>query len=143
MAGRLGVYRDPWFGDVSICEAGEGVRFASAKSPLMTGDVMRVGDRLLVQWHRPDIEPWLHFGPEGSQPMTLEMSKIDPDADFSADFEDLSFVRTGDCPAAQLGSAACRARGGQSVEIPMVHGSLKKKKEQKHKQDTDDIDHAT
>src|SRR3546814_6626704 len=85
MAGRLGVYRDPWFGDVSICEAGEGVRFASAKSPLMTGDVMRVGDRLLVQWHRPDIEPWLHFGPEGSQPTTLQMSKIDPDADFSAD----------------------------------------------------------
>src|SRR3546814_1400540 len=134
MAGRLGVYRDPWFGDVSICEAGEGVRFASAKSPLMTGDVMRVGDRLLVQWHRPDIEPWLHFGPEGSQPMTLEMSKIDPDADFSADFEDLSFVRTGDCPAErgvpavspadeaqsaglvairEVGRAACRERGGK------------------------------
>src|SRR3546814_2739253 len=62
----------------------------------MTGDVMRVGDRLLVQWHRPDIEPWLHFGPEGSQLTTLQTSKIDPDADFSADFEDLSFVRTGD-----------------------------------------------
>src|SRR3546814_16541586 len=74
MAGRLGVYRDPWFGDVSICEAGEGVRFASAKSPMMTGDVMRVGDRLLWQWHRPDIEPCLHFGPEGSQPMTLTIS---------------------------------------------------------------------
>jgi hypothetical protein len=26
------------------------------------------------------------------------MSKIDPDADFSSDFEDLAFVRTGDCP---------------------------------------------
>ena len=101
MAGLLGIYRDPWFGDVSICEAGDGVRFASAKSPLMTGDVMRVGDRLLVQWLRPDIEPWLHFGAEGSRPMTLGMSKIDPDADFSADFEDLAFVRTGDCPAEQ------------------------------------------
>src|SRR3546814_1863588 len=115
MAGRLGVYRDPWFGDVSICEAGEGVRFASAKSPLMTGDVMRVGDRLLVQWHRPDIEPWLHFGPEGSQPMTLEMSKIDPDADFSADFEDLSFVRTGDCPAERGVPAVSPADDAQSA----------------------------
>src|SRR3546814_10502838 len=30
MAGRLGVYRDPWFGDVSICEAGEGVQIGRA-----------------------------------------------------------------------------------------------------------------
>src|SRR3546814_13720446 len=109
MAGRLGVYRDPWFGDVSICEAGEVVRFASAKSPLMTGDVMRVGDRLLVQWHRPYIEPWLHFAPAGSQPLTLVLSKIAPGADFSADFEDLSFMRTGDCPAARGGPAVSHA----------------------------------
>lgn len=100
MAGRLGVYRDPWFGNVSICPAGEGVRFASAKSPRMVGDVMRVGDRLLVQWQGrgTDTEPWLHFGPADSRPMTLAMSKIDPDADFSNDFEDLAFTRTGDCP---------------------------------------------
>src|SRR3546814_12975691 len=112
MAGRLGVYRDPWFGDVSICEAGEGVRFASAKSPLMTGDVMRVGDRLLVQWHRPDIEPWLHFGPEGSQPTTLQMSKIDPDADFSADFEDLSF-RSEERRVGEECVSKCRSRGSR------------------------------
>lgn len=115
MAGRLGVYRDPWFGEVSICEAGGGVRFASAKSPLMTGDVMRVGDRLLVQWLRPDIEPWLHFGPAGSQPMTLEMSKIDPEADFSADFEDLAFVRTGDCRAERDVPAVSPADDPQSA----------------------------
>ena len=100
MAGRLGVYRDPWFGEVSICPAGAGVRFAAAKSPRMAGDVMRVGDRLLVQWsgRGADTEPWLHFASAGSTPMTLAMSKIDPEADFSSDFEDLSFVRTGDCP---------------------------------------------
>ncbi len=101
MAGRLGVYRDPWFGDVSICPAGDGVRFAAAKSPRMVGDVMQVGERLLVQWQGSgaDTEPWLHFGPADSLQGTLKMSKIDPDADFSSDFEDLSFVRTGDCPA--------------------------------------------
>jgi CubicO group peptidase (beta-lactamase class C family) len=100
MRGRLGVYRDPWFGDVSICPAGDGVQFASAKSPLMVGDVMQAGDRLLVQWHGrgADTEPWLAFGSKTSTPATLKMSKIDPDADFSSDFEDLSFVRTGDCP---------------------------------------------
>jgi CubicO group peptidase (beta-lactamase class C family) len=100
MHGRLGVYRDPWFGDVSICPAGDGVQFASAKSPLMVGDVMQAGDRLLVQWRGrgADTEPWLAFGSKTSTPATLKMSKIDPDADFSSDFEDLSFVRTGDCP---------------------------------------------
>jgi len=103
MAGQLGVYRDPWFGDVSICPAGDGVRFASVKSPRMVGDVMRAGDRLLVQWQGSgaDTEPWLAFGSDTVAPMTLEMSKIDPDADFSSDFEDLSFVRVGDCPRSQ------------------------------------------
>ena len=79
------------------------MRFASVKSPRMVGDVMRAGNRLLVQWQGSgaDTEPWLEFGPETVSPMTLEMSKIDPDADFSSDFEDLSFVRVGDCPRSQ------------------------------------------
>ena len=53
-----------------------------------------------MQWQGSgaDTEPWLDFGPEAVTPMTLKMSKIDPDADFSSDFEDLSFVRIGDCP---------------------------------------------
>lgn len=99
MGARLGVYRDPWFGDVSICPAGDGVRFASRKSPLMVGEVMRAGDRFLVQWdgRGADTEPWLDFG-ESDGARTLKMAKIDPEADFSSDFEDLAFVRTGDCP---------------------------------------------
>src|SRR5690606_2489325 len=78
MAGMLGVYRDPWFGDVSICPAGDSVRFASAKSPRLVGDVMRAGDRLLVQWRGSggDTEPWLDFGPGDAQPVTLAMAKI-------------------------------------------------------------------
>src|SRR5690606_3219044 len=112
MAGRLGVYRDPWFGEVSICPAGDGVRFAAAKSPRMAGEVMRVDDRLLVQWsgRGADTEPWLHFGAAGVAPMTLAMSKIDPEADFSSDFEDLAFVRTGDCPM----------DGGPKANVPAV-----------------------
>ncbi len=99
MDGRLGIYRDPWFGDVSICPSGAGVRFASEKSPLLAGEVMRAGDRFLVRWQGrgADTEPWLDFGAGGGE-RTLKMAKIDPEADFSSDFEDLSFVRTGDCP---------------------------------------------
>lgn len=96
----LGVYRDPWFGESSICVQGDRVRFSSAKSPQLAGDVMLVGNRLLVDWYdeRADAEPWLEFSPPtrgGSS--TLTMAKVDPDADFSNDYEDLFFTRVGNC----------------------------------------------
>jgi CubicO group peptidase (beta-lactamase class C family) len=101
MAGKLGIYRDPWFGDVSVCATGKGIRFASEKSPLMAGEVMQAGTRLLVQWEGTgaDTEPWLDFHAKGGRMVGMTMKKIDPDADFSSDFEDLSFERVGDCPA--------------------------------------------
>ena len=100
MSERLGVYRDPWFGEVSICEDAGGIRFSSAKSPLMVGEVMQSGTRLLVQWQGrgADTEPWLDFHEQAGKPIELKMSKIDPDADFSSDFEDLAFERVDDCP---------------------------------------------
>jgi CubicO group peptidase (beta-lactamase class C family) len=72
------------------------VRFNSVKSPLMAGDVMRVGERLLVDWDdvSGDVEPWLNF-----KTKTLTLAKVDPDGDFSSDFEDLFFTRVGDCKA--------------------------------------------
>ncbi|TKR32988.1 serine hydrolase [Luteimonas gilva] len=97
--GRLGVYRDPWFGEVAICANPAGaVTFASAKSPTMTGAVMRVGERLLVDWDsdRMDTEAWLDFDTK-AKPIRLTMAKTDPDADFSSDYEDLHFERIGDC----------------------------------------------
>ncbi len=100
MAGKLGIYRDPWFGDVSICNTSDGIVFASLKSPLMVGEVMQAGKHLLVQWRGSgaDTEPWLDFHAAAQQPAGMTMSKIDPDADFSSDFEDLSFVRVASCP---------------------------------------------
>ena len=78
--------------------------FASVKSPQLTGTLMQVGGRVLVDWIQDDIdtEAWLSFG-HGSASnghdaaTTLTMSKVDPDADFSYDFEDLAFARVGDC----------------------------------------------
>jgi len=63
----------------------------------MTGQVMRVGDKYLVQWDSDavDTEAWLRF-PEKSGG-TLRLAKIDPDADFSTDFEDLAFTREHGC----------------------------------------------
>lgn len=100
-AGFIGRYRDPWFGEVSICAEGEGIGFRAAKSPKLHGMVVRSGERLLVEWHDlgEDAEAWLSFAPPGAGPTRLTMAKVDPEADFSYDYEDLAFERIGDCPA--------------------------------------------
>ena len=92
---QLGLWRDPWFGEARICAQDGGVRFVSLKSPRLTGQVMRVGDRYLVHWDHDDIEAWLRF-PEHAGG-TLHMAKVDPDADFSSDYEDLAFTREHAC----------------------------------------------
>jgi hypothetical protein len=97
----LGVWRDPWFGEISICPRADSVRFNAAKSPLMAGQLMRVGERWLVAWDddRIDAEAWVDVGadPKSKKNRSLTMTKVDPAADFSFDFEDLSFKRERDC----------------------------------------------
>ena len=111
----LGTWRDPWLGEATICGRDGRVQFRVAKSPLLAGDLMRVGDRYLVDWHADSVgvEPWMDFAGEGGR-RTLAMSKLDPEADFSSDFEDLAFVRTGDCPAPgpRVSPAATAAEAG-------------------------------
>jgi CubicO group peptidase (beta-lactamase class C family) len=99
IADKLGVYRDPWFGEVSICPREDGVGFVAAKSPQLDGEVMQAGERLLVDWRDDsiDAEAWLDFAASPVIPMGLRLSKIDPEADFSYDYEDLAFTRVGDC----------------------------------------------
>ena len=99
MARDTGVWRDPWFGEVSICRRGEAVRFEAAKSPLLAGTIMVVGDRRLVDWDDDsvDAEAWLDFSEEGNGKPTLTMAKVDPEADFSFDYEDLKFARVRAC----------------------------------------------
>ena len=96
----LGHYRDPWFGEVAICAADGGVRFEAAKSPRLSGPVHAAAGRLLVDFDTlgADADAWLEFtrGDDGSA--RLAMAKVDPEADFSYDYEDLGFIRTGNCP---------------------------------------------
>ena len=60
---QLGIYRDPWFGEVAICERDGAIDFTSAKSPRLSGEVMQAGERLLVDWRDDsiDAEAWLDF----------------------------------------------------------------------------------
>ncbi len=97
MKDLLGIWRDPWFGEVAICADKSRVRFRAAKSPLLTGTLMRVGERTLIDWDddRVDAEAWLDFSSD--TPPRLTMSKVDADADFSYDYEDLAFSRVRAC----------------------------------------------
>ncbi|KQZ60404.1 penicillin-binding protein [Lysobacter sp. Root559] len=94
----LGRYGDPWFGEVSLCAQGARVRFVSRKSPMLSGTVQRVDARWLVDWDdvSVDAEAWLDFG-AAPDTGTMKMAKVDPEADFSYDYEDLAFVRVGGC----------------------------------------------
>jgi len=95
----LGVYRDPWFGEVSVCARDNRVQFVAAKSPRLAGTLIQVADRVLVDWtdESVDVDAWLDFSTERGTP-AMSMTKVDPEADFSFDFEDLRFVRTAACP---------------------------------------------
>lgn len=98
----LGHYRDPWFGGVSICaDADRHVRFQAMKSPKLAGPVRIVHGRPYVDWTDPTVETdaWLDFDATAApgQAVRLRMAKVDPQDDFSADFEDLRFERIGPC----------------------------------------------
>ena len=96
----LGIYRDPWFGVARLCAEDDRVVFRAAKSPRLHGAVQRVGERFLVDWDDAsvDAEPWLDFHPASAEtPVRLDLSHVDPSADFSYDYADLAFVRMGEC----------------------------------------------
>jgi CubicO group peptidase (beta-lactamase class C family) len=98
LRGATGLYRDPWLGQARLCPENGRLRFTVDKSPTLRGTVMQLDTRWLVQWDTlgADAEPWLQVEP-GSPP-ALTLRAIDPDIDFSYDFQDLHFTRTGDCP---------------------------------------------
>lgn len=95
LSSRLGIWRDAWFGSISLCPRDGSIRFASTKSPRLSGTVMRAGKRYLVHWDHGDADAWLDFPVNAKG--ALHMTKVDPSADFSYDFEDLTFHREHGC----------------------------------------------
>jgi CubicO group peptidase (beta-lactamase class C family) len=99
MKQQAGIWHDPWFGAVAICPRDHRVRFSAAKSPRLAGTIMQVGGRYLVDWDDDsvDAEAWLDFQSSDDGRLFLTMSKVDPQADFSFDYEDLAFTRERNC----------------------------------------------
>lgn len=92
-----GRYADPWLGPASLCAGKDGLRFSVDKSPALQAAVLKLQGRWLLRWDTlgDEAQAWLQPG-EGPVP-TLDLRAIDPDIDFSYDFQDLHFTRTGDC----------------------------------------------
>jgi len=95
---RAGIWRDPWFGEVTLCPRDGKLQFVSARSPRMSGQVMRADERWYVAWQGlgEDADAWLEFAGDAQHPL-LHLRAIDPDIDFSYDYPDLEFQRHGDC----------------------------------------------
>ena len=98
LAGWLGRWRDPWFGEVRLCAVAGGVEWRSAKSPKMHGRIGELDGRYLLHWDDPavDLDAFVTFS-AGSAGPRMRMAKVDPDGDFSSDYEDLDFARVGGC----------------------------------------------
>lgn len=57
LAAYTGLFRDPWFGDVTIGQAQDGLHFAAAKSPNLSGPLEhRSGDDFIVRWRDRSLD---------------------------------------------------------------------------------------
>ncbi len=92
-----GQYRDNWFGQVDIVESQNGLRFQSLKSINLKGRLEPFeNNTFIVRWDNRGFgaDAFARFIPDRNGQITgLKMRLVDPDADFSFDFQDLNFRR--------------------------------------------------
>lgn len=90
-----GVYRDPWYGTMTISDVQGKLRIRFDRSPGMQGALEHAQyDTFRTHWSDRDIEDaWVTFdlNPDGSI-AAIRMKPVSPTADFSWDYQDLHFV---------------------------------------------------
>jgi CubicO group peptidase (beta-lactamase class C family) len=93
LAGYVGTYRDPWYGDVVITRTGDGLGIRFAHTPELVGTLSHwQHDTFVVRWN----ERWLNadafidfaLTPDGAI-REVRMEPVSPLTDFSFDFQDL------------------------------------------------------
>ena len=93
----LGTYTDKWFGDVTIKNENGKLRFNSARSHKLNGDVFFYkADTYIVRWddRSLDADAFLQFSLDNKGKADgLKMNAISPSTDFSFDFQDLDFAK--------------------------------------------------
>lgn len=95
LSAYAGVYRDPWYGTVTVSERAGGLHVTFDKTPAFDGPLEPFdGDRFRTRWKRPGIEDaFLEFKIEGGRVVSATSRAVSPAADFSYDFHDLHLTR--------------------------------------------------
>jgi hypothetical protein len=93
----VGVYRDKWFGEVTIYATKGTLRFASKRSPRLTGSIFLYNENnFVVKWDNKTFHADAHIFfdvDENGFGRHFKMKAISPLTDFSYDFQDLDFER--------------------------------------------------
>ena len=97
LEGVAGVYRDKWFGDVTIAEKNGGLYYTSKNAPKLQGKMyFYKGNTYIVKWNERSLEAdaFVTFTlNHDAKPIGYKMEAISPLTDFSFDFQDLDFER--------------------------------------------------
>jgi CubicO group peptidase (beta-lactamase class C family) len=94
-----GTYKDSWFGDIIISEKKEKLFFESKRSSQLKGEVFFYKEgNYVVKWNNAylhaDAHLFFEFDEHGKA-TALKMKPISELTDFSYDFQDLDFIKTG------------------------------------------------
>jgi CubicO group peptidase (beta-lactamase class C family) len=102
----LGTYEDPWFGKIQIHLKEGQPWFTSDRSPKLTGPMFHYkANAFAIRWEirELDADAFAIFSlDEEGVAQGIIMKGISPEIDFSYDFQDLHFTRTGDQPFMEM-----------------------------------------
>jgi len=97
LSSYAGTYLDSWLGEIMITEENGKLRFISAKSPRLRGDMYYyTGNTCIVKWddRYMDADAYVVFSlDKDGKAAAFTMEAISPLTDFSYDFQDLNPVR--------------------------------------------------
>jgi CubicO group peptidase (beta-lactamase class C family) len=98
----VGVYHDPWRGDVTVKKQGEKLRMVFSRTTDMQGDLQAMkGNVFAVRWDdrtlKADALVNFRTGMDGSV-SGMTMAPLSPTTDFSFDFQDLDFTKSSQNP---------------------------------------------
>lgn len=92
----IGNYKDSWFGEITISQEKEKLRFTAKRSSQLQGDMFYYKDNTyVVKWDNAYLhaDALIFVETEGERVKGLKMKPISPLTDFSYDFQDLDFVK--------------------------------------------------
>lgn len=96
LASYAGHYSDPWYGGMTVSQAGDkALRISFDQTPGMEGPLEPLGgDRFRAHWTNKNIEDaYVEFSVTNGRAVSARLKAASPLADFSFDYQDLNFTR--------------------------------------------------